>query len=78
MREVCSAGTKLVSCFLMHQITSSRYAATIATSTVEATAYLQAQYMYVKLAALVLCCLDGKKVVGSDDTCTSVLETSGS
>ena len=41
--------------------------ATIATSTVEATESLLAQEAKVRQARLVLCCLDGERVVGNND-----------
>ena len=40
----------------------------------EATGSLQAQQANVRQARLVLCCLDGERVVGSDDN--SVLASS--
>ena len=60
----------------MRQVTSLRYYANVAIKTVKGTGSLQAQLVKVHQASLVLCCLDGKKVVGSDDT--SVLASSGS
>ena len=50
-------------CVLHH---SGNYYATIATSIVEATGSLQAHYRPIKVhqARLVLCCLDGERVVG--------------
>ena len=46
-------------------LTSFRYYATIATSAVEATGSLQTK---VRQARLVLCCLDGERVVGNDES----------
>ena len=52
------------------------YYATIATNAAEATGSFQAQYAKVRQASLVLCWLDGKKMVGNNDN--SVLASSDS
>ena len=48
---------------------------TIATSAVEATGSLQAQKAKVRQARLVLCCLDGERVVGNDDNSVLAVAT---
>ena len=39
----------------------------ISMSAVEATVSLQAQYAKIRQTRLVLCCLDGERVIGNDD-----------
>ena len=55
------------------QLTSYRYYAIIdiATSAVEATGNLHAEKAKVHQARLVLCCLDGERVVDNDDNAVS-------